>query len=428
MKPRLTTFLGLFLFSAGLLNLWAGELDREKARGKLMLKAVSKSVQDKFYDPELRGLDWKALTEETAARIDQARSVGEIFAAIYAQLDQLQDSHTKFVPPQRVTRFLFGFEIKAFGDDVLVYDLDEKGAAAQAGLRKGDRVVSFNGFAAERRTLDLMMIYFRVLAPQTTITLEIQRGDEAPWTLMIQGKKKEGLKVTDLTELDTIYSLIREAESDAEIFRHRLEKKGGVGYLSLPGMTASFPFFSRLVDEVKGAGAVVLDVRGNRGGAVKSLEDFIGFFEREPVEIAQQHFRKKTEPIKAKGRKNALEVPLVILVDSETASAAEVLARHFQRTGRATVIGDQTSGRVTVSEVFSEKIGTDVVIFYAAQVAVARLRFDDGEELEGKGVTPDIYCVPGGAQLAAGEDPCYTLAMGTAQAKIGSSKLEDATD
>ncbi len=398
--------------------LGAANLGREKGQVRSMLDNVLKTVQANFYDPALRGLDWKALTAQTEGRIEAAGSLGDMFAAVYWQVDQLQDSHTKFVPPPRVTKFLFGFEVKAFGDEVRVYELDEKGAAAAAGLRKGDRILTYNGFTAERASLDLMLIYFRLLKPVAAVEIEYVRGNEAPRKVLVEGRRKDGLKVVDLTGLDTIYRLIREAENEKEIFRYDSYEEGRVGYLQIPSFTVDRVFINRLIDRIEGSRVVILDLRGNLGGSVESLEHMLGFFEGQPVEVAQMLERKKTKAIKARASRKALEVPLVILVDSQTASAAEVMAHHFQRTGRAVVIGDRTSGQVSVSRVFPLRLGTDVVIAYAAQVTVARLEFPGGESLEGRGVTPDQPCLPSAADLAEDADPCLEQARELARQKV----------
>ncbi len=105
-------------------------------------------------------------------------------------------------------------------------------------------------------------------------------------------------------------------------------------------------------------------------------------------------------------------------MDAESASAAEVFARHFQRTGRAVLIGDQTSGRVTVSETYGHSVGIDIVVVYGTQVAVARLVFPDGEELEGRGVTPDISCLPSVEDLRQERDPCLNRAYQLARESL----------
>lgn len=135
-----------------------------------------------------------------------------------------------------------------------------------------------------------------------------------------------------------------------------------------------------------------------------------GYFEDEPTILAEVEQRKKTEELKIKPERPTLRMPLFILVDSETASAGEMFARHFQRTGRAKVIGDTTSGRVNEARYFPHNSGFDVIVPYAVEVAVGRVVLPGGEELEGRGVTPDQPCIPTADDQVAGRDPCLDLA------------------
>lgn len=178
-------------------------------------------------------------------------------------------------------------------------------------------------------------------------------------------------------------------------------------------------FFSGLLGKIKESRATIVDLRGNPGGAVDALAHFAGFFEEEPVEMAEMVGRKKSEMIKAKPHKPYLGGPLFILVDSQSSSAAEIFARHFQRTGRAVVVGDRTSGRVTAARYFPMQYGSQSVVLYGVQVAVSRVVFPDGQELEKRGVTPDQPCIPTAEDLTAERDTCLGLALRLAEEKIG---------
>ncbi len=131
-------------------------LDRENMRN--ILNVVAKDIEKNYYDPTFGGLDWKALTEEARRKIDDAKSVSAMVTAIFSLVDKLHDSHTVFLAPQRVARPRFGFEAKPFGEEVRIYSLNPKGAAAAAGLKIGDRIIQINGFSAERNSFDLMML------------------------------------------------------------------------------------------------------------------------------------------------------------------------------------------------------------------------------------------------------------------------------
>lgn len=390
----------------------------ERDRMKAVLDTVSRQVERNFYDETLRGLDWKAKVAETRQRIEQSTMAGEMITAIFALLYQLNDSHTVFIPPSRRAKIRFGFNAKAYGDSVMVYEVHEKSAAERAGLLPGDRIISVNGFPAERDGFDLLMVFLRRLRPVDRMDIVYSRQGGPPQRMLIQAEVNPGVQIEDLTDLNTIYKYIREAESEKEIYRYG-SYEGDIGMLEIPEFSADQSFLTRLAGRVKNSKAMIIDLRGNPGGAVDSLREFAGFFETEPVVMAEIVERKKSDPIRVRPRKPHLPGPMFVLVDSQSSSAAEMFARHFQRTGRAVVIGDRTSGRVTASKIFSESVGADIAILFGVQVAVGRVVFPGGEELEGKGVTPDRQCIPTGEQLREGRDPCRGLALALAREALG---------
>jgi carboxyl-terminal processing protease len=411
--------ISIFLLAAGftLQTAAADPIKRDRDRARIMLKEVSKTIEREFFDGDLNGLDWERLKKEAEAGLEQAQSVGQMLTALHSLVKKLNDSHTTFVPPQRVSRVRYGYEAKAFGDEIRIYEIDKKGAAAQAGMQLGDRILTVNGFKAERATFDHMMLFFRVLQPMEAMEIGYLRDGHGPQTLRLQGHVKQGRMETDLTSLDTIYELIRESQNVKETFQAGVDAQG-IGILSVPSFTSDKDFLHRLFGKIRKAKVVIVDLRGNRGGAVSGLKTMAGLFEKEPVLMADMVRRKKTEPLRVNAYSGALEVPMVILVDSESASASEVFAHHFQKNGRALVIGDRTSGSVSVGRYFSHKIGMDVVVFYGVQVTTAKLEFPGGIALEGAGVAPDILCIPSAKDLSEGSDPCLALAYKTAAERL----------
>src|SRR6266446_8669083 len=113
----------------------------ERRRAEQILNSVSKDVQNNFYDPTLKGLDWPALTEQARQRIRSAEEFGEMNGAISALLYHLHDSHTVFIPQNRKIKAVYGFKAKPFANDIFVYQLDKDGPAAKAGLQLGDQII-----------------------------------------------------------------------------------------------------------------------------------------------------------------------------------------------------------------------------------------------------------------------------------------------
>jgi carboxyl-terminal processing protease len=153
-----------------------------------------------------------------------------------------------------------------------------------------------------------------------------------------------------------------------------------------------------------------LDLRSNPGGAVISLRALLGRMFDKDIKIADRVERKKTEALEAKTHHNPFAGKLIVLVDSQSASAAELFARVVQLEKRGTVLGDHSSGSVMESQQFSYRSGTDIVSFFGASITEADLIMTDGKSLEHVGVTPDEVMLPGADDLANGRDPVLARA------------------
>ncbi len=392
----------------------AQNLGFERGRAKNMLGLVSDHIKKNFYDPNLRGLNWDQLTTQARHQIESARDVGEMYAAIFGLVEQLQDSHTVFLPPSRADRHNFGFEARPYGDEIRIYEITKTGAAEAGGLRRGDRILGVNGIRAERDSFDFVMLYFRILRPVMVMDVLYSRSGQLPTTVRLEPQIKREPLLTDFTKIDNIYKLIREAQSARKEAEARLYD-GDVGYIRLPYFFFSGGKLASLIEKVQNTRAVVIDLRDNGGGSTDVLADLVGHFEPEPISIADFVERKKTEPAKVRPRKPNLSQPLFILVDSASASASEMFARHFQLARRAVIIGDRTAGRVNASHFFSDRVGVDVVVPFGVQISVARVVLPNGEELEKRGVIPDRPCVPTPEDLLKDRDPCLDLALSLAR-------------
>jgi carboxyl-terminal processing protease len=387
-------------------------VDRDRMRG--MLKVTAGEIKNNFYDPALKGLDWKQLTAEADEKIKQAKSPSEALTAISQLVEKLQDSHTRFLPPSRAGQPSFGFYAMMFGDEALIYEVKPGSNADKAGLRPGDRIVQIFNYRPARNNFDDAMFYYRVLHPMPELKITYQRGTEPPQTVTVAAKVKIASRELDI---EAIYHLLMDTDENEVSFQGSVDDD--IAYLLLPSFEAErVP----IPDLMKPPHAFVLDLRGNPGGRVDSLGDFAGHFTPNAGILSNMHFRKKIEAVKIKPHGDRFQVPLFILVDSRTASAAEIFARYFQKKGLAKIIGDISSGRVNSSQYFPEELGTSSIIPFGVQIAVARVAFEDGEDLEHHPVVPDHACLPTEADLRSHADPCLIRAFILARKAAGRSE------
>jgi carboxyl-terminal processing protease len=156
---------------------------------------------------------------------------------------------------------------------------------------------------------------------------------------------------------------------------------------------------------------LIIDLRGNGGGSLAALSALVGNVFDHDVLVATERPRAKERSEIAKPARNAFLGKLFVLVDSRSASAAEMFARVVQIERRGAVVGDRTAGAVMAAQFFPHTVGEGAVAFYAMEVTVADVRMSDGASLEKVGVQPDIFAVPTPTDLAAKRDPVLAHAV-----------------
>jgi carboxyl-terminal processing protease len=375
-----------------------------------MLRTVKDDIRKNYYDPTFRGADLDALF--AGAEIAAATSNGEIFGVIAQAVLDLDDSHTFFLPPVRANRTEYGFQMLAVGERILVSALKPRSDAEAKGLKVGDEVLAVNGYPPRRADLQKLAYVFYTLRPQPRIRLTVRtpRGEER--NLDVTAKVKEGALVTDLTGED-IWHLVRAAQDEDRLNHHRYVEVGDEALIwKMPSFEVEEGSIDQMMGKARKRPQLILDLRGNAGGYVRPLEWLIGYLFDRDVKISDLKSRKETKAQTARrlGVKEYLG-KLVVLVDSASASAAEVLARVVQLEKRGTVIGDRTAGAVMQSRVYEHELGFDSVVFYAVSVTHADVIMGDGKSLEGTGVTPDELVLPSPEDLAAGRDPVMSRAL-----------------
>lgn len=400
------------------------ELDRiERERAKTMLNAVKGEIKKKYYDPTFHGIDLDARFKLAEEKIDQAKTIGQAHGIIAQAVIDLNDSHTTFIPPAKNVRINYGFQMQMIGDECYIIGVKPKSDAESKGLKPGDRLLSIEGFRPNRKEMWKVMYYYYGLSPRTGLNLVVQSpNDKEPRQLYVATKIKQLSRVTGLTSDIEFWDFVRNSEISSDIKFHRMVDIGNV-FIWKP---ISFGFFPNdvpgIFNRAKGKNTIIFDFRGNPGGLVVTLEKTVGYLFDKDLKIADVKKRKEVEKQEAKTQGNdVFKGKIIVLIDSNSGSAAEIFARLMQLEKRGIVIGDRSAGAVMQSrgyQLTTQGLGAGREIFYGVSITEADVIMSDGKSLEHIGVTPDEQILPTGADLAAGRDPVMVRALELANVKI----------
>ncbi len=399
----------------------ASGLDKE--RGRDMLSVIKSDLKKNYYDPAFHGMDLDERFQTAHEKIGSAESIGHIFGIIAQVLLDLDDSHTAFIPPGRSARTEYGWEMQMVGDKCLVTAVKPGSDAEAKGLKEGDEIWALNGFAPTRENFWKMNYFFKALRPQPGLKLIVRRPGGKEEELVILAKITPLKRVMDFTRGD-FYDLIREQETAAHFDRQRYYE---VGYELLIWKMPSFAIdpadASDIMGKVRKYKSLILDLRGNPGGYVVTLERLAGYFFDHDIKVADRKGRKELKPILAKTKGDKVfKGQLVVLIDNRSASAAEIFSRLVQLEHRGTVLGDRSAGAVMESLGFPHQSGIDVVTFWGISITDADVIMTDGKSLEKSGVTPDEVLLPTAADLAARRDPVLARAADLLGIKLEAQK------
>jgi carboxyl-terminal processing protease len=241
--------------------------------------------------------------------------------------------------------------------------------AARAGLRSGDFIVGFDERPAHGLTLADAVSAMRG-EPGTWISLMIRRGNHE-----------------DVFSVSLVREVIRRDPL-------RWSMEGDVLVLRLAVFNgAAATAMEKAIAEATAEGtprAIVLDLRGNGGGlfrqAVMTADAFLSAGDIVSIE-GRTNFRRRNWT--ANAGEHLEGVPMVVLIDGRTASAAELVAAALQENGRATVMGRRSFGKGSVQSMVS--LGEDKG---ALRLTTALYRGPSGRTVQRTGVGPDIELLP----------------------------------
>lgn len=340
---------------------------------KNVVDEVWQIVNQEYVDNTFNHVDWQATRQQLLSKNYSSKE--QAYEAIREALKSLGDRYTRFLDPEQFQALtnqtsgeLSGIGIRLGLNDktkaLMVVEPIENSPASKADIKSGDGIVAIDGKTTKGMSLE---------EASTLIRGEV--GTPVKLKLSREGK---GVFEVSLTR----------AQIELPSVRYSLKQEGQmrVGYISLNEFSGHSP--EQIKRAIKNLGdqkvnAYLLDLRGNPGGLLNaSVEIARMWMDNGP--IVRTVDRKGGAQQFSANHTAITKLPLVVLVDGNSASASEILTGALKDSKRATVVGSKTFGKAVVQSVHSLSDGSGLA------VTISRYYPPNGEDINHVGIMPDV--------------------------------------
>ena len=248
-------------------------------------------------------------------------------------IDEDEDARLKIITTGKYGGV--GMEIGIRNNRITVISPIDNSPAQKAGIRAGDILTKINGESVQTYTTETISKLLRgPVGSQVEITI-LRPGFENEITLIL---KRDEIIIDDVTFADFV--------------------KPGIAYVRLTSFTEKAAF--ELAAAIKGMQqkaeitSLILDLRGNSGGLLESAVDIAGIFlPKGTLVVTTKGFREGPNQFATKFEPLLPDVPLIVMVNEGSASAAEIVAGCLQDLDRAIILGTRTFGKGLVQKIYN---------------------------------------------------------------------------
>ena len=386
---------GIIIESFGTIAQQVKEIQSNAAKSDFLIalggERTSESEEtDKLFEPFWESWDLLHMYFVDQPLDDNALMEG----AIRGMISALGDPHTRYADPDEYQSEVdssagnyqgIGAYVDVTGDYVKINSTISGSPAEEAGLQSGDLVIALNG--KDVTGIDPSVVLLDIRGPEgSSVTLTIQRGEEEPF--------------------------------DVEIVRRRIEtasvegemKENDIAYISMEqfGDKTTQELRTVLDDLMKNnPKGLILDLRDNGGGWLNTAIETASEFLPVGTTVLLEKDGDGTETVykTQRGGGRALDVPMVVLINQNSASASEIVTGALLVHKRATIIGKTSYGKGSV------QIQPELSNGGAVSVTIARWYMPDGTLIHGVGIKPDIEVEYTAEDFENGIDPQLDAAI-----------------
>jgi carboxyl-terminal processing protease len=361
------------------------------------------NLENKLEDGADFGLFWQSwqLLKEKYVDSENLNNESLVRGAISGMFDSLGDDYTVFMPPSDAQKFTedisgefsgIGAQIDVRDRQLMVISPLKDSPAEKSGLRPLDKIIKIDDTETDGMTVDDAVKIIR--GPRgTAVTLTVLREG---WS-----NPKEISITRDIIQAPTL---------DWEI------KDGNIAYARLHNFYEKAPYlFYRMAIDFSqyNPKGMVLDLRNDPGGYLNVAINLAGWFvEDGKVVVSEEFGNGEKQDYVSSGNGYFRNIPIVVLVNSGSASASEILAGALRDIRGSKLVGEKTFGKGTVQEVEQLSDGSLV------KITVAHWKLPGGSIIEKNGLVPDYEATMTEEDFWAGRDPQLEKAIEVLRGQI----------
>jgi len=331
-------------------------------------------------------------------------------ASIAGMVTSLHDRFSHYLSPHEYREFTAPPHFTGIGVSVatqlaayhglLIERVFNASPAARAGLKAGEVIVAVDGRKLERLSAEAATELIRGL-PGT----DVQLGVEALASALARRGTLHSVKITRAVVSEPVVESITRTVHGVKL-----------GVVALASFSPGSHVEVREAVERElhaGARGLVFDLRGNGGGLVEEAQLIASIFIAKGAIVTTRGRAQPTDVLVATGGAIPASIPMVVLVDANTASASEIVTAALQDHRRATVVGTHTFGKGVFQEEQPLANGGALDITVGEYFTPNGRNLGGGGVKQGAGVIPEVL-VPRGVDTAHGVD----VALSTLAAKV----------
>ncbi len=319
--------------------------------------------------------------------------------AISGLIGTLNDPHSTYIDPAtyRLTGGAagsyegIGASVDQRNNEIIIVQPFPGSPAEKAGIKPGDAILAVNGESTDGWTVEKGISVIRGESG-TEVTITVRHADGTTQDVTVT---REEIKFDTVGGCPDAPNPSDTTSSQISPTCPLLDAAGqpteDLAYIYISQFTENTPEELDAILEKLNEGdykGLILDLRNNPGGFLQETVDVTDEFLNEGRILSEIDRDGGEQTWDADDGGDATEIPMVILMNENSASGSEVLAGALQDHGRAKVIGQKSFGKGTVNRFFPLSNGG------AVYVTIGRWFTPNGTQIEGSGITPDIEVVP----------------------------------